>query len=92
MKRTRRRGENSYPSLYDYFNLGDRVVRTYKDKSGNAKEYRGIIMAIRDDSMEIYWDTMNGKYRPKEMNVAFTTCKINEIFNGNKYYSPLEKE
>jgi ribosomal protein L19 len=35
-----------YPSLYDAFQLGDRVKRFYKDKNGNNNEYKGIVLAI----------------------------------------------
>jgi len=83
---------NEYPSLYDAFNLGDRVRRVYTDKNGKPQEYRGIVLAIDDCSIEIYWDTRDGKYRPEDMNIAFTTCPINEIFKGSNYYTPIEKE
>ena len=81
-----------HPSLYESFKLGERVVRTYKDGSGNSKEYRGLIMAISNDKMEIYWDTVDGKYRPVDMGVAFTTCEVNEVFKGNNRYTPIRKE
>jgi hypothetical protein len=81
-----------YPSLYDAFELGDRVMRSYKDKNGEKKEYKGIILAIYDNSIEVYWDTLNGKYRPTNMDVAFTNCRINEIFKGNNGYTPIKKE
>ena len=84
--------EKNYPSLYESFKLGERVVRTYKDDSGSSKEYRGLIMAISNDSMEIYWDTVNGKYRPIDMGVAFTKCKVNEVFKGTEHYTPIKKE
>lgn len=82
----------NYPSLYDAFDLGDRVKRIYKDKNGKNKEYKGIVLAIDNNSIEIYWDTLNGKYNPKEMDIAFTNCPINEIFNGNEKYTPIEKD
>ena len=80
-----------YPSLYDEFELGDRVARYYKDKMGKNKEYRGIILSIEPKFIEIYWDTIDGKYRPDNMDVAFTTCPVKEIFNGNNHYSPIKK-
>lgn len=83
---------NEYPSLYDAFNRGDRVKRVYMDKNGKPQEYRGIVLAIDERSIEIYWDTRDGKYRPEDMNIAFTTCPINEIFEGSNYYTPIEKE
>ena len=51
----------NYPSLYDAFDLGDRVKRIYKDKDGKEREYRGIVLAIDDNSIEVYWDTKDGK-------------------------------
>jgi hypothetical protein len=84
--------EKNYPSLYDAFELGDRVKRIYKNKNGDTKEYKGIILAIDDKGVEIYWDTIDGKYRPNEMNIAFTNCPIIEIFQGNEQYTPIKKE
>lgn len=83
---------NKYPSLYNAFKLGDRVKRNFKDKKGKNKEYKGIILAIEDNSIEIYWDTLDGKYRPANMGVAFTNCQIDEIFKGSKEYTPIRKE
>jgi len=81
-----------YPSLYDAFKLGDRVKRRYKDENGKSKEYKGIILAIYNENIEVYWDTLNGKYRPDNMDVTFTNCSVNDIFQGNKHYSPIKKE
>jgi hypothetical protein len=92
MKRAKKRKVEDYPSLYDAFNLGDRVKRIYKDKTGNPQEYRGVVLAIDNTSLEIYWDTKDGKYRPGDMDVAFTTCPLNEIFNGNEHYTPITKD
>lgn len=87
-----KRGEvKKYPSLYEMFELGDRVKRIYKDGDG-IKEYKGIVLSIKNDCIEVYWDTMNGKYRPPSMNIAFTTCSIDEILKGNERYSPIIKE
>jgi len=82
----------SYPSLYDTFELGDRVKRIFKNQNGYNKEYKGIILAIDDKSIEIYWDTLDGKYRPSYMDIAFTSCPLNEIFKGNNKYTPIEKD
>ena len=81
-----------YPSLYDAFKLGDRVKRRYKDENGKSKEYMGIILAIDKENIEIYWDTLNGEYRPDNMDVTFTNCSVKDIFNGNKHYSSIKKE
>lgn len=89
---TKKEKNKNYPSLYDAFGLGDRVKRIYKDKNGKNKEYKGIILAIDDNGIEIYWDTRDGKYRPNDMGIAFTNCPINEIFRGNEKYTPIEKD
>jgi hypothetical protein len=80
-----------FPSLFDAFDLGDRVKRTYKDKNGNKKEYKGIILAINKSGIEVYWDTKNGRYNPGEIDIGFTYCEIKDIFNGNDKYSPIKK-
>jgi len=92
VKYEEKRTIDDYPSLYDAFELGDRVKRIYKDKKGRNMTYKGIILAIDNDGIEIYWDTKDGKYRPNDMNIAFSHCQIEEIFKGNKEYSPIEKE
>ena len=84
--------EKNYPSLYDAFELGDRVKRIYIDKEGENKEYKGIILAIDEKGIEIYWDTIDGKYRPNDMNIAFTNCPKIEIFQGTEKYTPIEKD
>jgi hypothetical protein len=80
-----------FPSLYDAFELGDRVQRLYKDIYGNSKEYKGIILAIDKKGIEIYWDTEDGKYKPGEMNIDFTHLEADEVFKGNNKYSPVRK-
>ena len=89
---TKKEYSSKYPSLYDAFELGDRVRRSYKDKNGIYKEYKGIVLAIEDTSIEIYWDTLDGKYRPEDMNIAFTNCEVVEVFKGNKDFSPIKKD
>ena len=81
---------DSYPSLFDAFHLGDRVRRTSKDKKGKSKEYKGTVLAIDKKSIEVYWDTLNGKFRPSGMDVTFTECPLYEIFKGNEHYSPIK--
>ena len=92
MNRFGEKEKKNYPSLYDAFELGDRVKRVYKENSGKNKEYKGIVLAIEKDRMEIYWDTLDGRYRPDDMGIAFTNCKVDEIFSGNGKYSPIEKD
>ena len=81
-----------HPSLFDIFQLGDRVKRTFSDNEGNLQDYSGIIMAIYNDSIDIFWDTINNKYQPEQMEILFENYKMNEIFNGNKNYSSIKKE
>ena len=88
----RRKKIQEYPSLYDAFDLGDRVKRIYKDINGSHFELKGIVLAIDADSIEIYWDTKDGKYKPTDPNIGFTHCPIDEIFSGNKDYSPIKKD
>ncbi|MGF3553818.1 MAG: hypothetical protein ACQXXF_00875 [Thermoplasmatota archaeon] len=88
----RKKKIQKFPSLYDVFELGDRVKRVYKDINGDRIEFKGIVLAIDKNGMEIYWDTINGKYRPDEMNIDFTNCPIEEIFVGTIEYSPIEKD
>jgi hypothetical protein len=42
----------------------------------------------------IYWGppTKDGKYRPNDMDLAFTNCQIKEIFQGNGKYTPIVKD
>lgn len=84
--------KTKHPSLYDAFNLGDRVKRVIVDEQGNPREYKGIVLAIEESSMEIYWDTKDGEYRPGEIDLAFTNCAVDEIFNGKSRFSPIERE
>ena len=81
-----------YPSLFDVFNLGDRVKRKYKDENNKIKEYAGIVLAIDKDNIEVYWDTRDGKYRPNDMDLTFTNCSVNNVFKGDKHYSPIKKK
>jgi hypothetical protein len=89
-------GENGkkveYPSLYESFELGDRVKRIYKNNYGEKAEYKGIVLAINEKGMEIYWDTIDGKYRCKDTNIDFTHLELEEIYRGNEKYSPLIKD
>lgn len=83
--------KEKYPSLYDVFELGDRVKRSCKHRR-SYKEYKGTVLAIDKKGIEIYWDTVNGKYRPGNMDVTFTNCSLNEIFNGNEKFTPIKKD
>jgi len=87
-----KKNKENYQSPYDAFDLGDRVKRNYKDKNGRCREYKGIVLAIDEGGIEIYWDTKDGKYRPNDMDVAFTNCTVTEIFNGNEKYTPIQKD
>ena len=87
----RRKKIQEYPSFYDAFELGDRVKRIYKDINGSHLELKGIVLAIDANSIEIYWDTKDGKYKPTDWNIGFTNCPIDEIFSGNKDILLLRK-
>ena len=90
MKGDKKKDES--PSLYDAFKLGQRVIRTYEDKYGKKAKYEGIILAIDKSGIEVYWDTLNGKYKPKDTGVSFTHCDLEEIYNGTEKYGPIKKE
>ena len=81
-----------YPSLYDNFRPGQRVIRQYKKESGDIEEYEGIIMAMDPDYMEVYWDTIDGEYSPIDIADDFTLCNADEVFNGNQEYSPIKRK
>jgi hypothetical protein len=83
--------DEQFPSLYDAFRLGDRVCRKCTDARGKHATYEGIVLAIGEDSIEVFWDTLNGKFRPENMDVDFTTCSRVEIFQGTMQYSPIIK-
>lgn len=79
------------PSLYDLFELGDRVMRKYRDESGKYLEFKGIVLAINNSSIEVFWDTLNGISISKDSFVGFTNCEAKEILKGDKNYSPIVK-
>jgi hypothetical protein len=79
-----------FPSLYKNFKPGERVVRSYKNESGEIEEYEGIIMAMDPDYMEIYWDTIDGEYNPDLIMDDFTLCDAKEVYDGNQEYSPIK--
>ena len=84
--------DRNYRSMDDIFEPIDRVNRVYKYKNGKNKDYKGIILAIRSYSLEIYWDTRERKYRFIDSNIAFTGCSIKEIFKGNEEFTPIKKD
>ena len=84
--------QKKYPSLYDKFKPGERVIRHYKKESGEIELYEGIIMAMDNEYMEIYWDTIDGEYNPYQIIDDFTLCDANEVYNGNLEYSPIRRK
>jgi len=84
--------KKDFPSLYDCFELGQRVERSLKNKNGEIKVYKGIILAIDNEGMEIYWDTKDGRYLSEETDFGFCHCKIQEIYKGSSKYSPIKKD
>jgi hypothetical protein len=79
------------PSLLDVFKVGDKVKQIYYKPSGGKKEYTGIVKFIKEHCMAIHWETVNGK-PVEDINVVLTVCHEDEVFNGNEYTSPIEKE
>ena len=92
MKEKEEKKKEEHPSLYDAFKLGQRVMRTYEDKYGKKAKYAGIVLAIDKKGLEIYWDTFNGKYKPKEVGISFTHCNSEEVYCGNENYGPIKKD
>jgi len=88
----RKRESKHYLTLYDTFKPGDRVKRSCMDKYGKSEEYEGIVMSIDKNNMKIFWDTLNRKYRPKEIDENFTNCSVDEIFEGSEKYTPFKRE
>jgi len=91
-KRMENGKKKEYPSLYDDFKPGQRVIREYKNDSGEIEEYEGIIMAMDPEYMEIYWDTIDGEYSPDQIIDDFTLCDADEVYNGNQEYSPIKRK
>jgi protein involved in sex pheromone biosynthesis len=92
MKEYLRKNSSDHPSLYDAFQLGDRVTRIYQSKDGKKIKFKGIVLKIAKNSIEVYWDTKDGKYIPNDMNISFTDCNVEEIFRGDGNYTPIKKE
>ena len=92
MKEYRNKNGYQYDSLYDAFQLGDRVMRIFQNKYGKKTEYKGVVLKIEKNSMEVYWDTKDGKYIPCDMDISFTNCKVEEIFRGDGNFTPIKKE
>ncbi len=65
MKEYLRKYSSDHPSLYDAFQLGDRVTRIYQNEDGKKTKFKGIVLKIAKNSIEVYWDTKDGKYIPK---------------------------
>ncbi len=80
------------PSLFEIFQLGDRVKRSYTDKDGNIQVYSGIIMDIYPDSINVFWDKVDDRYILNYFENVFKKLTINDIFNGSNNYSPIKKE
>lgn len=81
-----------YPSLYEKFQPGDRVFRKMSLTNGKTEEYEGIIMAMDNDKIEVYWDTIDGEYNPSLIDDDFTLCSVDEVMDGNEEYSPIKRK
>lgn len=79
-------------SLYNYFKPGERVSRSLRNDHGELEVHEGIIMALDEYRMEIYWDTLDGEYRPELIKKDFTMCPIDEVLSGNNQYSPIKRK
>ena len=82
--------KDSTLSLFRYFHPGERVRRKYKQEKGGKKQYEGIIMTMDHDSLEIYWDTIDGIYCPNIIEKDFTICGFDEVMKGNNTFSPVK--
>lgn len=78
-------------SLLDVFKQGDKVKQIYYDPEGYEKIYSGEVINIKKHCMAIQWNTINGQSK-KELYDKYSVCHIHEVFNGNRYYSPITKE
>ena len=78
-------------SLYDMFTLGDRIAKDFKDKSGQAYERSGLVMAVDNNRITILWDTIEGNYITKKDGIIFETFKKNEILTSKKPFKFIKK-
>ena len=83
--------KNNNLTLFDLFNLGDRVNVKFINNIGEKEKYSGIVMSINKESIEVFWDKINGRYKPEKNNFTFNTFDIDDILNGNKNFSPIKK-
>ena len=84
--------KNNNLTLFDLFNLGDRVNVKFINNTGEKKKYSGIVMSINKESIEVFWDKINGRYKPEKNNFTFNTFEIDDIINGNENFSPIKKK
>ena len=65
------------------------MKRIIQQGKGQKKEVEGIIMSIDHDQLEVYWDTLDGIYCPKDIREVFTICNFEEVLYGTQKYSPI---
>ena len=87
----RKHEKNNNTTLFEIFNLGDRLNCIYVNKDGKKDKYSGIVMAISKDNIEVFWDKINGIYKPEKIHFTFNTLEIDEIINGNQEFSKIKK-
>jgi hypothetical protein len=87
-----KRETRNYPSLYDIFQPGDIVSRSSIYDNKKQEIYKGIIMRINRKHLEIFWDMIDEKYQPENIDVNFTICSLVEIFEGSDKYTPIKRE
>jgi hypothetical protein len=52
----------------------------------------GIIMAMSNNQLEIYWDKIDGIYCSNLLDHDFTLCDFIDVIDGNHEYSPIKKK
>ena len=86
----KRSRKQTYPSLFDTFKPGDRVIRKGNQKKHDRGLYEGIIMSMDIDYLQVYWDKKDGIYSAEPIDERFTTCPIDEVLHGNDEYSSIK--
>jgi len=78
-------------SLLDFFKQGDRVKQIYYDPEGYEKVYSGKVVDIKKHCVAIQWEKINGNHKSK-LKDKYSVCHVYEVFNGDRYYSPITKD
>jgi len=92
MQKEMKEHAGKYHCLYEEFEPGERVVRYLRKETGEYQKYEGIIMGVDDESIDIYWDTIDNTYCPDAIKEDFTLLSHDEIYNGNDEYTPIKRK